>query len=368
MKTGSKIYLIITLLAVILMLMVVIFKKKPPLGSISEARIKLLEAERQHASIYSEELFRKASLYYDSAMLQWNKENDKFFLSRNFGQIKKYAEQSKVYALKATASSNKNVNEIKGELVHRIQKVQEQINNYKQQFKNFQINRANSQELTRCQLYLKEGNYAFKQQNFLLAEYKIDTAEIIVENLEKKNRQILEEYFKDYLKWNQMVETAIEESKKSKTYCIVINKYERECLVFRNGTLTDTFKIELGINWMGDKNYQGDRSTPEGEYKIVKRKTTGETKYYKAFLLDYPNEDDKKRFISNKKNGIIGQDATIGNLIEIHGEGGKGIDWTDGCIALINNDMDKLFKICDIGTNVTIVGSIKPLNEILKIK
>ncbi len=59
-------------------------------------------------------------------------------------------------------------------------------------------------------------------------------------------------------------------------------------------------------------------------YKIIEKKQNGQTKYYKALLLNYPNEDDKKRFLANKKNGIISKDAKIGNLIEIHGNGGKG--------------------------------------------
>jgi len=54
----------------------------------------------------------------------------------------------------------------------------------------------------------------------------------------------------------------------------------------------------------------------------------------------------------------------IGNLIEIHGDGGKGINWTDGCVALTNSDMDKLYGLVGVGTPVTIVGSLRSLKEI----
>jgi len=53
-------------------------------------------------------------------------------------------------------------------------------------------------------------------------------------------------------------------------------------------------------------------------------------------------------------------------MIEIHGHGGKGIDWTEGCIALTNNEMDSLFNIVKVGTPVTIVGSMQNLRQILK--
>jgi lipoprotein-anchoring transpeptidase ErfK/SrfK len=59
---------------------------------------------------------------------------------------------------------------------------------------------------------------------------------------------------------------------------------------------------------------------------------------------------------------VIAASADIGNLIEIHGDGGKGIDWTDGCIALKNTDMDILYKLVPNGTTVTIVGTAQPLN------
>ena len=81
------------------------------------------------------------------------------------------------------------------------------------------------------------------------------------------------------------------------------------------------------------------------------------TKYHKALLLDYPNEDDKSNFEKLKKLGAISKNAQIGGLIEIHGNGGKGIHWTDGCIAVKNKDMDVIFDICAVSTKVIIVGS-----------
>ena len=52
--------------------------------------------------------------------------------------------------------------------------------------------------------------------------------------------------------------------------------------------------------------------------------------------------------------------AGIGGLIEIHGEGGRGRDWTRGCVALANPDIDDLFRHVEVGTPVTIVGSDEP--------
>jgi len=52
-------------------------------------------------------------------------------------------------------------------------------------------------------------------------------------------------------------------------------------------------------------------------------------------------------------------------LIEIHGNGGKGIDWTEGCVALTDKEMDVVFKIAKVGTPVTIIGSMVDLQNVM---
>ncbi|MCB9069627.1 MAG: hypothetical protein H6629_17725 [Calditrichae bacterium] len=61
-------------------------------------------------------------------------------------------------------------------------------------------------------------------------------------------------------------------------------------------------------------------------------------------LINYPNELDRRRFNAAKSTGDLSQKAQIGGLIEVHGDGGKGFHWTDGCIALTNTDMDQVFQ------------------------
>ena len=104
------------------------------------------------------------------------------------------------------------------------------------------------------------------------------------------------------------------------------------------------------------KRRQGDRATPEGRYRIVKKKDRGQSVYHRALLLDYPNAEDRKRFAAAKKRGEIPRASVIGGLIEIHGEGGRGWDWTKGCVALRNDHIDDLFPRVPVGTPVTIIG------------
>ena len=144
----------------------------------------------------------------------------------------------------------------------------------------------------------------------------------------------------------------------------MIEKFSKKCIVYKSGKKIREFNIELGINWLGNKIQQGDRATPEGRYSITSKKSGRGTIYHKALLINFPNSADTQRFNSQKANGIISKNAVIGGLIEIHGGGGKGIDWTDGCVALKNKDMDNLYALCPVGTPIAIVGSLIPLEKI----
>ena len=122
------------------------------------------------------------------------------------------------------------------------------------------------------------------------------------------------------------------------------------------GRPVKTYDAEIGSNALGVKRRQGDRATPEGRYRVVKRKDRGQSRYYRALLLDYPNAADRERFAAAQRRGEIPRGARIGGLIEIHGEGGRGQNWTEGCVALSNRDIDDLFPRVGVGTRVTIVG------------
>lgn len=137
---------------------------------------------------------------------------------------------------------------------------------------------------------------------------------------------------------------------------IIVKKSQRKLFVYEQGELSKTYPVDLGTNPKGPKLCQGDMKTPEGAYCIIQKKDRGQTKFYQAFLLNYPNEADRIHYDWAVKNGWIPKDVGIGGLIEIHGEGigGVGVDWTNGCIALLNQHMEELFGQIPVGTPVWI--------------
>lgn len=158
-------------------------------------------------------------------------------------------------------------------------------------------------------------------------------------------------------RWRRWKQETIDWSRREGRPAIIVSKEAHTLTLFVRGRVVRTFRADMGFNWIADKRSGGDGATPEGRYRVVARKANGASAYYKALLLDYPNADDRARYARARRSGELPLSATIGSLIEIHGEGGRGRDWTRGCVAVTNADMDELFMQVPVGTPVTIVGS-----------
>jgi hypothetical protein len=342
-------------------------RDKPPIEEIKIAREKLSEAKAVNAQKYSKKLFANASSAYDSAMLYWKTENEKFFLFRKYDKVRYYANQSERLASSSIGQADSNSKNLNKEVAQKINKIQLKIDIYQANFENIpQIDDIRKQ-YNKGRILFGEAKLAYQKSDLIKAQQKIDLAANLIEKSYNQANNILTDYFKNYPKWQRWVNNTIEQSRDNSSYIIIVDKFARECKLYYKGILKESFDADLGKNWIGTKNHQGDCMTPEGVYKVIDKKENGRSRYYKALLINYPNDDDKARFSQNKKNGSIPSRKRIGDLVEIHGLGGQGADWTAGCVALANNDMDKLYSRCPVGTTVTIVGSCNPLSEIMKL-
>lgn len=339
---------------------------RPPVEKVDYARSILSQASSSSAGIYSRRLFKDAESFYDSAMIIWRRENEKFFLLRDFDEVERYAVLSASKAEEALRTAKENVTSLKMRIEQRIDTLNNIVAHLNKLFTNYPLSANLRNRISKGKLLLKESEIAFSKEQYLQANKKIIDAEYLLTESYKSAVTNLEEYFRSYPVWKGWVEKTINASKSNNSYSIIVDKYSRKCHIYHNGIRRHAFDVELGQNWVGDKRVRGDKATPEGMYKVIKKFGSKHTKYYKALLLDYPNETDKAEFRREIANGSLPPTARIGGLIEIHGNGGKGIDWTEGCIALTDSDMDVVFSIAGEGTPVTIVGSMLDLNEVLK--
>jgi hypothetical protein len=158
--------------------------------------------------------------------------------------------------------------------------------------------------------------------------------------------------------WRSQAAETIAESRRDGGAAIIVDKLRRRLILYQGGRQRAVFSAELGGNGLERKLHTGDRATPEGRYRITVKKSGGATKYHLALLIDYPNAADLQRYRAAESGGAVPRGTGAGSLIEIHGHGGTGRDWTDGCVALSNEAMDRLFPQVRVGTPVTIVGTL----------
>ena len=155
-------------------------------------------------------------------------------------------------------------------------------------------------------------------------------------------------------RWKRMVDETAAWSRTTGGTAIVVLKENHRVDLYDDGRVVRSYAADMGYRSVNDKLRSGDAATPEGRYRVTAKKP-GST-YYKALALNYPNDDDRAEFERLRRLGRIPRGASLGGLIEIHGEGGRGKDWTKGCVAVANGDMDDLFRRSGVGTPVTIVG------------
>lgn len=366
-KVWKTIFGLVTAVLVFAMLAVLLsyLAPRPPVEKVERARSALSRALACNANIYSMNLYRDSELFYDSAMVKWSRENDRFFLLRNFNEVEKYADLSAEKAGEAIETSKENVISLKMRIDHRIDTLNKVVAHLNNIFTSYPLSPEIRDRISRGKLLLKEAEIAFSKEQYLQANKKIVDAEHFLAGSLDNATGNLEDYFRSYPVWRKWIDKTISDSKKNKSYSIIVDKYARKCHIYHSGIRQHVFDVELGKNWVGHKRIRGDKATPEGMYKVIRKLGPSRTKYYKALLLDYPNEADRAEFRKELERGTLPSTAGIGGLIEIHGNGGKGIDWTEGCIALTDSEMDVVFRLAGEGTPVTIVGSMVELKEVL---
>ena len=134
---------------------------------------------------------------------------------------------------------------------------------------------------------------------------------------------------------------------------VIVVKKARTLTLMSKGKPLRTYKVALGASPTGRKERQGDHKTPEGRYILSGRNAASH--YYKSIHISYPNADDRKR--AGALHVSPGGDVMIHGLPNGYGWVGADHrlrDWTDGCIAVTNSEMDEIWKLVPDGTPLEI--------------
>jgi len=134
---------------------------------------------------------------------------------------------------------------------------------------------------------------------------------------------------------------------------ITVDKADRKLALWHGKTLIKTYRIALGGNPLGHKQQEGDSRTPEGRY-VIDRKNP-KSSFYLSLHISYPNRAD---IASAHSRGV-----SPGGDVMIHGTPGAlsavntlgmHVDWTAGCIAVSNTEIEELFRAVKVGTPILI--------------
>ena len=134
---------------------------------------------------------------------------------------------------------------------------------------------------------------------------------------------------------------------------IVVYKSKRIMILFDNERVIKDYNVSLGKNPDGRKEKEGDKKTPEGLYKIDYRNP--DSKYYLSLHISYPDENDKLKAVALGLNP--GSDIMIHGLPNSMGflkEYFINNDWTDGCIAVTNEEIEEIWRVVNDGIPIMI--------------
>lgn len=211
------------------------------------------------------------------------------------------------------------------------------------------------QRLSRAEVAMVEAKRFIGEEKFPAAKKALATTKEAAFSARRIMFNLFDRYINDnYLKqWEKWVTETVALSRDKGNLAIIVDKLEKKLIVYSKGEKKVVYDVGLGRFGLSDKMHSGDQATPEGKYKIIKKNP--HSRYHRALLLDFPNEEDRRRFQEMKKKGIIPPEVGIGGLIEIHGGGPDGL--TYGCVAMEDEAIEELYKMVEPGTPVTIVGT-----------
>lgn len=356
---------IFVLLVLIVFAGIVFFMIVPgtPDVALKNARENLAAARNAHADRYANGKYQLASALYDSAMVWWRYENRRIILFRDYSKVILFADSSAKVSSDAHDQAAHNARNARNVTGASFESLQENVKRIGKMYGSLPLSDEFRDNYNKARLLLEETRIARQKGEFHKAAEILEKAQTALVSAESYAENKMIDYFQYFPEWERLFKQALAASVKNRTTLIVVDKMAHELMLFNEGKLKSTFTAEFGPNWIGDKNHQGDQATPEGNYLVVKKKERRQTRYYKALLLNYPNKDDMQRYRNSVKQGMIPAHVDAGGLIEIHGHGNQGFNWTNGCVALSDRDMDILYRQASLNTPVIIVGSLLSRDE-----
>ncbi|MDZ4723234.1 MAG: L,D-transpeptidase [candidate division Zixibacteria bacterium] len=340
--------------ALIFVLSLFISCQDAPQALLSTAKQSVETAETAEVDRYAPESMKLAKVLFQTAQLEIAKQNGRLAPFRDYAGADSLLRLADVAAYKARRDAADSLGFLRITAFTQVTAVGKDLSEWRKKIQSSLAKLKFRQEWYTADIAYKTGRKLFQAGEYESALASLSKAKYALVKLETKMDNIVDGDNQRLPVWREWVDETIKTSRAESTYAIIVDKSARKTYLIKSGRLVHTYSCDLGYNSGDHKLRSGDGATPEGMYQVTMLKARG-SKYYKALPINYPNQADKRHFAENKKEGVVPRLAGIGSAIEIHGEGGQNKDWTEGCVALTNSDMDHIFKYVRVGTPVTIV-------------
>ncbi|MDZ7374495.1 MAG: L,D-transpeptidase [candidate division KSB1 bacterium] len=343
----------VTLFAVLL-----ITAPDPPIEELQRAARAVARARDAEAERYAATWYQLAQENLQKAQKLIEEENRRFFLSRSYQAAASAARLAAMEADSALRITLRTKEAMRVDATALLDRARQAAGRFREKVGDLPVNHDYRRQMANAELLVEEAARALERGDYLTALQKAKKAAGDASTAADHVTAELQAYFARQPQWDRWVAETLKEAASKNSYAILVDKLAHTLYLYKGSQRVASYPVDLGTHWLGQKQMRGDNVTPEGRYYVVKKKEGKQTKYYRALVINYPNQEDLDRINQAKRRGELHPRTPAGGLIEIHGEGGKGWDWTNGCVALSNKDMEALYRLVPVGTPVTIVGSI----------
>lgn len=326
----------------------------PPESTLRAAEQSLREAQKARAREFAPASYRRAAALTEEGRMELARQKGRLSLLRDFAAADSLLRLASRASARAREQAQKSRDSVRRLVDAQVRELAGESGNLKKALGASLVRNRLSGHLLKAELHLITAEKCASDERFGQAERELAAVRKALGSVITGMTESADDQANKLSVWRGWVKETVEASKKSGGYAVIVDKSKHATYLIKGGRVVHTYDSDLGFNASRQKLFAGDAATPEGTYRVIRVKKTG-SRYYKALLLDYPNARDRQRFRENRRRGVVSADAKIGGDIEIHGEGGRDVDWTEGCVALSNSDMDHLMRFAGEGTPVTIV-------------
>jgi len=331
--------------------------------SATETEMQAAESAIRHArdagaNRWAPEALAEAVAGYREAIASYHRERSRFRLARDYSDIRSAFRQAERQAAAAAEMAGRRLSETRAAAEAALDRAERSLDSAEFLSRSTPSLGFERTLLRRSRIALEEARSLADEGDFPRAALRANEALAGVRQALDRTGSRAARYVDpdEVRKWREWIDATVDWSRRKRRPAIVVYKDRQELVLLEDGEAVRSFVADIGSNSLETKRHAGDEATPEGRYRVESKLDSGRSIYYKALRLDYPNRDDVERFRRARREGRVPKDVGVGSAIEIHGEGGRGRNWTRGCVAISNASMDELFERIRVGTPVTIVG------------